>query len=706
MYRLLELQPQDLRAPPLTSFPKTSGHLPSLHPQDQRAPPLTSSPRPVGTSPHFIPKTSGHLPHFNPKTSGHLPSLHPKTSGHLPSLHPQDQWTPPLTSSPRPVGTSPHFIPRPVGTSPQFNPKTSGHLPSLHSKTSGHLPSIQPQDEWAPPLTSSPRPVGTSPHFIPKTSGHLPSLHPQDQWTPPLTSTPRPVGTSPHFIPRPVGTSPQFNPKTSGHLPSLHPKTSGHLPSIQPQDEWAPPLTSSPRPVGTSPHFIPKTSGHLPSLHPKTSGHLPSIQPQDEWAPPLTSSPRPEINKWLALPSKSIPEKFHPPVTLILPKRMFGSKKVESAFRANWCQQFPWLHYNIDRDAAFCHVCMQADNESKFSSSSKMESSFITDGFTNWKEAACSFRSHQQSKSHLEAAEAIITTPKQSADIGLNISGQCLHQKMEKSGSKQNMEIPGDGINALSSMLNPTEHLKSQPHHETEELKFFCKTCQLLKCRNCTLDLHKDHRIADMCSIAKVNRDAMREELVCAQEVTSKLTRAIDANDKMAEQVETSRENATLIITQAFEQLHQTIEERKKTLLSEMEAIALSKTTALSLHKEYRQVKGIYCVNVESMTSKGERCPFGGLQVKAELRPKSNDGAVVTVEVEDHGDGTYTITLTPQTAGPHQLLITMDGQHVQNSPCDLDVRMHRQYNTLCDPEQVIHRHQGPGSGIAIHDIFY
>ena len=54
--------------------------------------------------------------------------------------------------------------------------------------------------------------------------------------------------------------------------------------------------------------------------------------------------------------SKGIPEKLHPPVTLILPKRMFGSKKVERAFRANWCQKFPLLHYNIDRDAAFCHV--------------------------------------------------------------------------------------------------------------------------------------------------------------------------------------------------------------------------------------------------------------------------------------------------------------------------------------------------------------
>ena len=89
-----------------------------------------------------------------------------------------------------------------------------------------------------------------------------------------------------------------------------------------------------------------------------------------------------------------------------------------------------------------------------------------------------------------------------------------------------------------------------------------------------------------MCNIAKVHRDAMKEALVCAQEVTSKLTKAIDANDKMAEQVETTREDTTLIITQAFEQLHQTIEERKKTLLSEMEAIALSKTTALTLHKE------------------------------------------------------------------------------------------------------------------------
>ena len=73
---------------------------------------------------------------------------------------------------------------------------------------------------------------------------------------------------------------------------------------------------------------------------------------------------------------------------------------------------------------------------------------------------------------------------------------------------------------------------------------------------------------------------------MCAQEVASKLTTAIDTNDKMVEQSQTCNENATQIITQAIEQLHQTIEERKKTLLSEMEAILLSKKTALTLQKE------------------------------------------------------------------------------------------------------------------------
>ena len=111
----------------------------------------------------------------------------------------------------------------------------------------------------------------------------------------------------------------------------------------------------------------------------------------------------------------------------------------------------------------------------------------------------------------------------------------------------------------------------------------------------------------------------------------------------------------------------------------------------------YTSVGTRFYVKVESKTTEGEGYPLGGVQVKGEMRSKAHSGAVVHGEVEDHRDGTYAITLTPQTAGPHQLVITMDGQHVQNSPRDLDVRLDKL--TLCHAQQVI---SNPVC-VAIHD---
>ena len=301
--------------------------------------------------------------------------------------------------------------------------------------------------------------------------------------------------------------------------------------------------------------------------------------------------------------------------------------------------------------------------------------------------------------------------------------------------------------------------------------------------------------MTDISTLAKAQRMEMTGALEEAKEVVTKLTGAIDENKRMIEQVEISTRNAFLAVNQAFETLQQTLEERKKTLLSELEAISLSKTTALTLQKEQfekmvgdighytdmashilqthtdheivalggliptelqatlkrvqtisltpnqhsnisvsvktddlvRQLSKLgeiivffpspssctwmstsvakvgtrYHVKVQSKTSKGEEYPHGGVEVKGEMRSKTHNGAVVYGEVEDHRDGTYTITLTPQTAGPHQLLITMDGQHVQNSPHDLDVRPKRDYHTLCNAQQVIQCNRP--LCVAIHD---
>ena len=147
----------------------------------------------------------------------------------------------------------------------------------------------------------------------------------------------------------------------------------------------------------------------------------------------------------------------------------------------------------------------------------------------------------------------------------------------------------------------------------------------------------------------------------------------------------------TMSLTPNLQHSHLSVYVQKDDLVREMSKFGhvselspfLSTWTSTSVAK----VGNRFHVKVESKTSEGEGYPHGGVQVKGEMRSKVHSGAVVYGEVEDHSYGTYTITFTPQTAGPHQLVITMDGQHVQNSPHDLGVR--HDYLALCTAQQVI-----------------
>ena len=352
------------------------------------------------------------------------------------------------------------------------------------------------------------------------------------------------------------------------------------------------------------------------------------------------------------------------------------------------------------------------------------------------------------------------------------------------------------GAKHLLAIMKPREYYCTQPNHEENKMHSYCQTCQCLihVCGDGVPVAHKDHSITELSTIAQNHRDSIQKVLANARETVARVTGAIDANNKVREHVMLSKMKAHEAIDQAFEALQQALELRKTTLLSELESISLSKTTALTLQKEtfeklieeigyytemavhslqthtdheiaalgglipselsavlkkvepislipitpngisavvqtndlitplskfgcildlsptpssstwtstsVAKVKTDFHVKVESKTSKGTVYPHGGLQMKAEMR--SNNGAVVHGEVEDHGDGTYTTTLIPQTAGPHQLLITLNGQHVQNSPLDLNVLHTFDYKTLGHVQQVIKCRSSP-SCVAIHD---
>ena len=143
------------------------------------------------------------------------------------------------------------------------------------------------------------------------------------------------------------------------------------------------------------------------------------------------------------------------------------------------------------------------------------------------------------------------------------------HHKCHPELSKHNMVgLDQEGAKQLQTTMKPRDHYCSQPNHEDNKLNFYCESCKLLVCRDCTTVAHKDHGVSEVSTVAEAHRGDMRRTL---QHVQDTLAGAIGANQKTMKLVETSKHEAELAINVAFEQLLERLAERKKALLSEME---------------------------------------------------------------------------------------------------------------------------------------
>ena len=131
------------------------------------------------------------------------------------------------------------------------------------------------------------------------------------------------------------------------------------------------------------------------------------------------------------------------------------------------------------------------------------------------------------------------------------------HHKRHRQLSTHNMVgLDQEGAKQLQTTMKPNDQLCSLHNLQA---KVYCETCRCVTCPQCILDGHKDHSSVPLSSVAKSHRDEMEGLVNTTKVVVTKLTGAIDGNDKIIEQVEISKRIANLAINQAFELLQQTL---------------------------------------------------------------------------------------------------------------------------------------------------
>ena len=159
----------------------------------------------------------------------------------------------------------------------------------------------------------------------------------------------------------------------------------------------------------------------------------------------------------------SCADKPHQPKSFRFPQREFGKARVAKRyFQPQWFDKWTWLHYDEDRDVAFCHTCIVAQRNNHLHAVSNLEQSFISTGFSNWKDATAKFSKHEASQCHKEAVLKTITLPATTADVSEMVASQLTTQRLERRKcflhllsnarflSRQGLPFRGDG-NELDS---------------------------------------------------------------------------------------------------------------------------------------------------------------------------------------------------------------------------------------------------------------
>ena len=84
----------------------------------------------------------------------------------------------------------------------------------------------------------------------------------------------------------------------------------------------------------------------------------------------------------------------HQPKEYSFPLRDFGRKGEKRSFKSAWFNEWPWLDYNEKNDSVICFYCSCANKKKLLPKGlfSKREETYISKGFTNWKDACSSFR--------------------------------------------------------------------------------------------------------------------------------------------------------------------------------------------------------------------------------------------------------------------------------------------------------------------------
>ncbi|CAI5690155.1 unnamed protein product [Oreochromis niloticus] len=318
--------------------------------------------------------------------------------------------------------------------------------------------------------------------------------------------------------------------------------------------------------------------------------------------------------------------------------------------------------------------------------------------------------------------------------------GENLH--LSRVNTNSNASQPGMSVSLAQSLQNNfallslfQDRMSYCQHHDSEVFLFFCETCTVPICRECSVGRHVGHTFVYLQDAVQDCRAITIQLLADAQQGRQAVQLSMDKVQAMAEQVEIKAKVVQTEVKALVLRHKKALEERECELLWKVEKIRQVKAKSLylqveKLHQSLTKLDSTIAA-VSQVLDEGhhldvllarERMVTQIHELKALrglLQPQEDDrfmftppdqalyiaiqsmglissGAFAPVtkahgeglksalraDVTDHQNGSYTVGYLPKCEGEHLVSVLVCNQHIQGSPFKVIVKSGRSYGSL------------------------
>ena len=143
-------------------------------------------------------------------------------------------------------------------------------------------------------------------------------------------------------------------------------------------------------------------------------------------------------------------------------------------------------------------------------------------------------------------------------------------------------QLTGDVIN----LVPPVQKSLQCSKHPEKQLDIYCETCEELICRDCIVQVHRDHEYDVVGDAFPKHKEVIVASLQPVEQQLATITAALESLDAQCGQINEQRQAVETEIRGSIQRLHRTLEVREEDLISQLEQLSQEKLKSLTGQRE------------------------------------------------------------------------------------------------------------------------